>query len=326
MPRKLDVELDPDKIRKSVVEDSTEPDALAIQRIKNDYGDRIRISNKDLNITEVDGVPLSEPISLVSGDVEDKILSNLKPDTVGDKLSNKDPKESENIPIDRKNFSNVLAGKGRKLVLAPSGTGKSFLVSKYGKPFVDLDTIIDWPDSTRFPKWWENPPLSELVHEQLKERFKHWLDQPGEEIGLYADSLDGFLKPDAVVTIDRSTLLEHLMSRDEEKGKGVQPGKDDLDRLMKGMDELANEFPNRVFNGFDELLGFKGNTQEQDQKRKTETNDMEEKESNLDEDKDDQSSNQKIVQSRDMGVSRRSGEAGRCMKCMGNKKAKQCNC
>jgi hypothetical protein len=238
-------------------------DIYQMQLLKNEFGPRAIFRNSINKITHVDGVELKKPISLNQdyASVRSAIESEFSSSWTGEDVSLKKRDDLTKKGSEQLNMSGLvdqLKGGGRKLILAPSGTGKSTLVKRFGLPFVDLDQIMDWPDNVAVPQWWTDPKLAELVNGELARRITEWLKRDGTEIGLYADTIGGKLKPDVVIIPSLEDLKKNLASRDKEQGVGLQPGVDDIDRILKNTDELKQS-GGAIFNSFDQVLGINQN-------------------------------------------------------------------
>jgi hypothetical protein len=243
-------------------------DIYEMQLLKNEFGPRAIFRNSLDQITHIDNEELKPPISLKQSysNIREAIQSKLTSGWDGERVSLKKKDEllaSGTDTFDDGRLPSELQGSGRKLVLAPSGTGKSTLVKVYGPKFVDMDQIMDWPDNVAVPQWWTDSKLSELVNGELSTRINEWLKRDGSEIGLYADTLGGKLKPNAVVYPDKESLSSNLEQRDRDQGVGLQPGKAEADRILTDAKELL-ELGVPVYNSFEAMLGPKESSSEDD--------------------------------------------------------------
>lgn len=112
-------------------------------------------------------------------------------------------------------------GLGRKLIVAPSGSGKTTFVKEMGKDkFVDLDTIIPWPTTWH---WWTDPIINPVQQRVIASAIGTWLRGPRDgKIGFYADDVSDKLRPDAYVVIPREQLEKQLASRDPSLGQPTE--------------------------------------------------------------------------------------------------------
>jgi hypothetical protein len=130
------------------------------------------------------------------------------------------------------------------LLLAPSGAGKSALVSKIAR-LIDGDSQVVWPDRSRF---WESMPPSELL--ALGMQHLDTLEGLGRTIVFNpsVEALKEFLKVRKVrvvaLKISQSSLLRNLKKRVEVDGNFSQPGPESLSdgmASMKAYISLADE-------------------------------------------------------------------------------------
>jgi hypothetical protein len=116
-------------------------------------------------------------------------------------------------------FRTVKAG--RKLVVAASGSGKTYFVKNYKgtHKIIDADTLIHWPSKLN---WWKSELKMDLYRMDIREQLRRILAQPGDEIILFADDL---VRADAYVVIPEQQHKRNLLNvRPGQPGIGEWPG------------------------------------------------------------------------------------------------------
>jgi hypothetical protein len=126
-----------------------------------------------------------------------------------------------------------VCGKGldRRFVVAPSGSGKSYIV-KTDASYVDADELVRWPKKFQ---WWLDPAEQVRMDGIVRKTISDWLNGPrdGKTI-FYADDLG--LKADAYVKLPAAVHRRRLSMRAKETG---QPGIADWPRIVEGRRRLG---------------------------------------------------------------------------------------
>jgi hypothetical protein len=149
--------------------------------------------------------------------------------------------------------SHELPLEKNKLVVAPSGSGKTYWINKVVNTmgwdnYVDADEIMTWPDQKR---WWENANLARTVNLTNLKILSDELEKKEGKIFLYADDFNGILTADAVVLIDATDLESNLSARGKDK-----PGLTDLIEIKQQRDNLREQYSDRIIDSFDYLDRF----------------------------------------------------------------------
>jgi hypothetical protein len=134
----------------------------------------------------------------------------------------------------------------RRLVMAPSGSGKTTYVRRQGFPCIDLDTIIKWPKMLR---WWEDEGESKRMHDIIINTITEWLSVEGPEIGFYAVEEELLPFVDVFVAINDDELMRNLDSR---KG-GFQPGIESFDWIVESRNKILQSYEGDVASNFDDI-------------------------------------------------------------------------
>jgi hypothetical protein len=155
--------------------------------------------------------------------------------------SNPDYTGNERIPFERKPDK-------RYLVLAPSGSGKSYFIQQNpDQGLVDMDHLITWPEDKA---WHNDTRLFDAQMKHISETISTWLEGSGGEIGFYSSEVQGTLIPDAVVIIDDDRYLQNLQSRPRDKTYR----EDSFDLLKDQQQNLIKKWGSRVIHDFNVLL------------------------------------------------------------------------
>jgi hypothetical protein len=104
------------------------------------------------------------------------------------------------------------------LIVAPSGSGKTWAAKQWPHLFVDMDTLFTWPD--RHPssvRWWEHASTAARVNAANSIVLRRFLSQHDGRIGLYADDLVGAAV--AYVDIPEEELKANLVRRGDHTGQ-----------------------------------------------------------------------------------------------------------
>jgi hypothetical protein len=116
--------------------------------------------------------------------------------------------------------------KTKLLLLSDSESGKTTAVEELTRQginnVVDLDEVyqqrVGWPEVDPDNLWWEDEDELYMMRISISNVINEWLEEPGDEIGFFADDLGGRLKPDLVVVIDINTHQERLEKSNKETG------------------------------------------------------------------------------------------------------------
>lgn len=159
------------------------------------------------------------------------------------------PEEKTKVEIDPSTRVAIVTGKTqedvpRRIIIAPSGAGKTTLAQKYPDRWVDADTISKYPPFDKADPWWNHPEKVEEVEKANSLLWQKWRDSANDGLALLAptskwlDRVDGFWK------LGSKTLEANLAQRETQKmrdqGYNDQPGPSKFAEIWKGfLEEIA---------------------------------------------------------------------------------------
>jgi len=142
------------------------------------------------------------------------------------------------------------------IIIAPSGTGKSYMAKK--GMWIDGDLLVDWPETERF---WEKFGQIEqkLIALGQLSQIANYIQQSSTfsviAFNPNLNGLDEFSCPNNIEIIfwipTRENLVRNLLIRNNTK----MPGTESLSILLK-YKEVATEMGCKVFNSFDETINY----------------------------------------------------------------------
>jgi hypothetical protein len=131
------------------------------------------------------------------------------------------------------------------IVVAPSGSGKSTFIQRTGYPFLDADTILNFPTTNR---WFDDESVVQSVNEMHSEDLTQRKARGLSEVILYVEHPS----PDYIIIIDEDAHKDRLASRTNTD----QPGIADWPRIQKSRERLLAQASSQnipVLSEFDEI-------------------------------------------------------------------------